>query len=468
MRRIRRGFTILHEQSYVSYANIATAGGFCYIDLMVIKATTPDDFPLQDKYVHQLLKIFSISPSSIRSFTISFTRRFGRTHSWRVALKCLILLHRLLRSVPESDPVRSELVWARSNGLLSLNPCRFCDDSSANYKHYTLFIRSYAHLVDEALDCYGFDASDAATSLELTHLLHDKMNDLNRLIETLPTLMSLIDRVMDCRPTETISKAFMIQSAMKHIIRDSFVCYKIFKTEISSVLDSMFQMPYRSCIAAFNIYKSAATQASQLSEFYTWCKLKGLCGAYEYPFIETIPKIHVQALETFLGGMWQLTETESSSAASSSPSNTTEYEEGEERVFGLKVGIVVGSDRWEKFEEEEEDDINQLPPLIELEDHNSIIVTKTNNNNNNVISWETLLEASVKNILQRSTTPFWPNYGLLYSAKEIDESKGREMQVYNHFHHHHQEQLQQQPTYDMEMSCVRVYPPSNPAYPWGL
>uniref|UniRef100_A0A7N0UKH0 ENTH domain-containing protein n=1 Tax=Kalanchoe fedtschenkoi TaxID=63787 RepID=A0A7N0UKH0_KALFE len=435
------------------------------MDLLVIKATSPNDFTIQDKYVHQLLKIFSLSSTSRRSFSVSFTRRFGRTRSWRVALKCLMLLHRLLRAVPESDLFRSELISARLSGLISLSPCRFRDDSSANYQHYSSFIKSYAHLVDEALDCYGCDSGN---SLELAHvtenLLPDKLKELNRLIETLPQLLSLINRVMDCRPSETISRVFMIQSAMKHIVRDSFLCYKVFKAEISVLLDGLFQMPYRSCTAAFNIYKSAAAQASQLNEFYAWCRLNGICGAYEYPFIETIPKIHVQALEKFLGGMWQLTETESSSPTSSS--NMTEYDDREEHGPGLKKSIIVDSGRWERFEEKDDMDHWQ-PPLIELEEHN---------NNSNNVGWETLLEASVKSILLSNTAPFEPDYSLFVyghnKQKRMDESQGREVQVYNYLDYHRllqqQLQLQQQPAYDMRMSCVRVYPPSDPAYPWGL
>lgn len=88
-----------------------------------------------------------------------FTHRFGRTRCWRVALECLLLFHRLLRSVPEESSFRSELLWARSNGLITLYPCHFRDDSSYSAsEEYTAFIRSYALLLDEALDCFALDS----------------------------------------------------------------------------------------------------------------------------------------------------------------------------------------------------------------------------------------------------------------------------------------------------------------------
>lgn len=270
----------------MSYAKIATVSGFCDVDLITIKATAPDDLTLPEKYIHELLKIFSISPSSLQAFLLSFTRRFGNTRCWRVALKCLLLLHRLLRSVPDDSPFRSELLWTRSNGLLTLHPCHFTDDSSSSAasQDYTAFIRSYAQLLDEALNCFVLDSNLAQECEETT--LRDKMKEVGRVLEVLPQLQSLIDCAMDCRPTGLVERSFIVRSTMKHIIRDSFICYTMFQKEIVVVLDNLLQMPYGSCISAFGVYKKAAVQANQLCEFYEWCKGMGLCGSYEYAFVD--------------------------------------------------------------------------------------------------------------------------------------------------------------------------------------
>jgi hypothetical protein len=85
-KRFRQVFCALKEHTSVSYAKIATFGGFCDVDLIIVKATAPDDLPLPEKYMHELVKIFSFSNSSFHSFSLSFTRRFGNTRSWKVAL----------------------------------------------------------------------------------------------------------------------------------------------------------------------------------------------------------------------------------------------------------------------------------------------------------------------------------------------------------------------------------------------
>ncbi|KAF9673802.1 hypothetical protein SADUNF_Sadunf10G0061900 [Salix dunnii] len=389
-KRFRQVFCALKEHTSVSYAKIATFGGFCDVDLIIIKATAPDDLPLPEKYMHKLMKRFSFSTSSFHSFSLSFTRRFGNTRSWKVALKCLILLHRLLRSLPEDSPFRAELFWIRSNGLLSLYPCHFQDDSSSNPEGYTVFIRSYAQLLDQALDCFSLD--NKATEEEvMRESLQHKVKQVSRKLELLPRLQSLIDRVMDCIPIGVAPRSLIVQLAMKHIIRDSFICYTSFRREIVLVLDTLLEMPYKSCVSAFGIYKKAALQARQLCEFYEWCKAKGFCGSYEYPFIDRIPLIHIQALETFLNGMWQLTDHSSSLTTSPSSwvefkSNSTEHDDQEKQVAKKNTLIEISS----QMERSEENGYasnlelgkEEVEPLIQLEDGEDD-------------NWEALLEASL-------------------------------------------------------------------------
>ncbi|KAJ9153016.1 hypothetical protein P3X46_026508 [Hevea brasiliensis] len=467
-RRFKQTLCSLKEHTSVSYAKVATFGGFCDIDLIVVKATAPDDFPLPEKYIHELLKIFSISPSSFHSFSISFTRRFGRTHCWKVALKCLLLLHRLLRSLPEYSPFRAELLYARSNGILSLCPCHFRDDFSSNPEDYTMLIRSYAQLLHEALDCIFLDKKvteereEEEEEKDMPKSLQEKMKEAIGILEVLPLLQSLIDRVIDCRPTGAAARSFIVQSAMKHIIRDSFICYTSFRKEIVLVLDNLIQMPYRSCILSFGIYKKAALQAEQLCEFYDWCKAKGLCGSYEYPFIEKIPEIQIRALETFLNGMWQLTESSSSATSPSSwvesnKSSSTEDDEADNNK--QMVRWVKSEENNGLFRRKMEENEEEMGPLIQLED--------SENDN-----WEVLLDASLNlpsipiNNYSINPTGFSNGYGCEVLGKDSNEEKNNqwEMQVYNP---NNAFNPFCQPYYCLP-NCTEWSSASNPACPWRL
>lgn len=388
-RRFLRAYTSIKENTFVRYAKIATVGGFCDIDLILVKATSPEDIPLRDRYVLQLLKLFSVSPSSYRTFAASFTRRFSKTKCWRVALKCLILLHRLLRALPCNSPFRTELLWTRSNGYLSLNPCPFRDTSSSNSHDYTQFISSYANLLDEALDCLAIDCEQIYEDLEeesvdeeeemILQSFPDKIKSVGDKLEILPQLQSLIDRVIECKPKGAAARSFLIQCALKYIVRDSFFCYTNFRSEISTVLDHLIQLPYRNCMMAFNVYNKAAVQSDNLSEFYDWCKSVGLCGIYEYPFVDRIPEIQIQALENFLNGMWQLTDSCSSSGspiASTIESSSSSMEDDHKQL--------VRFNNWVQFEDD-----------LRVEETALIKFDTNQNDTNSVMSWEVLLEASV-------------------------------------------------------------------------
>ncbi|GMJ03734.1 Phosphatidylinositol binding clathrin assembly protein 5a [Hibiscus trionum] len=365
-KRFQQAFTALKEHTCVNYAKLATAGGLGNVDLILVKATAPNDLPLPDKYAHQLQKLFTISPPCCRAFSLSFARRFGKTRNWRVALKCLLLLHRLLRSLPEDSPFRTELMIHRSNGSISLHPCRFQDVSSSNPESFTMFIRSYAHLLDE------ISTEDDHRSRMPESSPDDETEETGRVLEVLQRIQSLIDRVMDCRPSGKAARSLLIQTAMKHIIRDSFVCYTVFRKDIVLVLENLFQMPYRSCISAFGIYKKAALQGNQLWEFYQWCKLMGVCGSYEYPFVDRIPLIQIQALESFIKGMWEMTDEDDHRSSSS---------------------------------DEDDDDDEEREPLIQVDESDN---------------WEDILEASIDGFNDRS------------HGGECDEWM---IQVYNPFHH---------------------------------
>ncbi|CAB4295861.1 unnamed protein product [Prunus armeniaca] len=474
-RRFRQVCTALREHSSVRYAKIATVGGFCNVELIIVKATAPDDLPLPEKYIQELLKIFSISPSSLREFSLSFTRRFGKTRCWRVALKCLILLHRLLRAVPEDSQFRSELLWRRSNGLMSLSQCHFRDDSSSASEDYTAFIRSYARLLDEALHCFLLDSKPAYNQQE-HHCqeyakeeeeeeeeedeeeedeeegqfgsLSNKMTEVGRMLEVLPQLQSLIDLVMDCRPTGAAAKAFLVQLAMKHIIRDSFMCYTIFRREIVMVLDSLFQMPYRSCISAFGIYKKAAVQANQLCEFYEWCKAMGFCGAYEYPFIDQIPHIQIHALENFLNGMWQLTEssstpTSSPTSSASVPSSFVEYSSSTSTEDDINKDHILVTTKWEKPLIQFDRGSNEEKALIQLDrgyDEEKPLIQFEDDTDEE--SWESLLEASINMsppVAQQNNMCFnnngtYGSYGYCNYRNVVqhgDQKDASQMQIYN-------------------------------------
>ncbi|XP_038875351.1 putative clathrin assembly protein At4g02650 [Benincasa hispida] len=367
-RRFRRVLTTVKENCSVGYAKIVTASGYSDVDLIVIKATASNDSPLPEKYVQELLTIFAFSPPSYRSFTLSFSRRFRKTRCWRVGLKCLLLLHRLLQSVLDNTEFRLHLLRSRANGSISFHQHQIREDED-----YSSFIRSYARLLDESLNSdlfYYTKTPDDSSGNEANGTISSRINEINRVIEISKPMQNLIDKVIDCKPVGRAAQSFTVRLAMKHIVRESFNCYQSLSREIDSTEDSLLQLPYRSCIAAMEIYKKAGIQADRLSELYDWCKLMEVCSIHEFPDINRIPEARIEALEASVGRMWQVTESSSSCTSSSASKSST------------TGSPATGSENGVK-------ERTRGKPLMELEER----------------SWEDLLEASASFTLEWDS--FW-------------------------------------------------------------
>ncbi|KAK1314338.1 hypothetical protein QJS10_CPA06g02293 [Acorus calamus] len=343
-RRIHHAYTSLAEQTSTTYTRLTStltrSSPDLDLDLLILNATIPNDSPVPDPLLHHLSTILHTHPSSTRAFSLSFSRRFRRTRSSRVALKSLFLLHRLLISLHHHPSFRSDLLWSLHNNLLILH-----HPSS----HFIPFIRSYANLLDEALHFFDHHSSPDET----------KIKQAAWAIESLPQLQSLIDRAIECRP----DKNPLVRAAMRLIVRQSFDVYALLQKEMAFVLDNLLQLPYRSCVDGLGAYRRASAQAYRLREFYGACREAGICGPYEYPVVELIPHIHVRAMESLVDGMWQLTESESESSSGSVNTVTTSPLMSSDGESMTSVLLMVGTPlkavtcmEWERFEEEEGDE----------------------------------------------------------------------------------------------------------------
>jgi hypothetical protein len=109
----------------------------------------------------------------------------------------------------------------------------------------------------------------------------------------------------------------------------------------------------------------------------------GLCGSYEYPFVDRIPNIQIRALETFLSGLWQMSPPSSSLAASRSQSPSSEStlmvdDEDEGQLVPMDMGNSEGAALVRACDE--------MEPLIKFEDNENVGYWD---------NWKALLEASV-------------------------------------------------------------------------
>ncbi|CAK9263988.1 unnamed protein product [Sphagnum jensenii] len=312
-RQLRKAIGAMKDQTSIAIANVASTRA-PDLEVAIVKATSHEEAPVDDKYVQEILHLTSHSRFYVSACAAGVARRLGKTHNWIVALKCLTLAHRL---ICEGDPsFELELKNAGSRrGMRMLNLSHFKDDTHSNSWDYSSFVRTYALFLDEKLDFDGGgsyrdrrsrgdddddDDDDDSSPGEKEPSLAEKEASILHLLEKLPALQKLMDRILGCRPTGAAKMNRVVQIALYPLVKESFHLYSSITEGTTILLDGFFDLEQPNRIAAFEIYNRSAKQGDELRSFYVMCKEFGIGRSSEYPSVDKISQEHLDTLEDFL------------------------------------------------------------------------------------------------------------------------------------------------------------------------
>lgn len=148
--KLRKALGAVKDQTSISIAKVASNNA-PDLDVAIVKATSHDEIPIDEKYVYEILHLTSFSRGYVSACVHSLSKRIGKTHNWIVAMKALMLIHRLFQ---DGDPsFEREVLQGMRRGARLLNLSDFRDDSHSNAWDYSAFVRTYALYLDERLDC---------------------------------------------------------------------------------------------------------------------------------------------------------------------------------------------------------------------------------------------------------------------------------------------------------------------------
>ncbi len=105
------------------------------------------------------------------------------------------------------------------------------------------------------------------------------------LLEKLPALQQLLERVLGCRPTGAAKTNSLVQIGLYPVV---------------ILLEGFFEMEQHDTVKAFDIYNRSAKQSDELHNFYNLCKKYGIGRSSEYPTIQKISQEHLDTMEDFL------------------------------------------------------------------------------------------------------------------------------------------------------------------------
>ena len=151
---LRKAVGQLKDQTSIGLAKVASDMA-PELEVAIVKAMSHDDDPADEKYIRRILTFTSYNRMYVNACITSISKRLGKTKDWIVALKALMLVHRLMN---DGEPVfQQEIMYATRRGTRLLNMSDFRDEAHSNSWDHSAFVRTFALYLDQRLELMLFE-----------------------------------------------------------------------------------------------------------------------------------------------------------------------------------------------------------------------------------------------------------------------------------------------------------------------
>ncbi|CAM0908953.1 unnamed protein product [Alopecurus aequalis] len=300
----RKAYGALKDSTKVGLANFNSE--YKDLDIAIVKATNHVECPPKERHLRRILFSTTVNrPRADVAYSIcTLARRLSKTKNWIVALKTLIVIHRLLR---EGDGTFKDdfLSYSYRGNILQIP--HFKDDSSPLAWDCSAWVRLYAQYLDERLECfrvlkYDVEADRLLKLPKASGKAHSRTRTLpcTDLLDQLPALQKLLLRLISCQPEGLACTNYLVQYALALVLKESFKIYCSINDGIINLVDMYFDMEKIDAIKALEVYKRAGQQAERLSAFYDYCKRLELARTFQFPTLRQPPSSFLVTMEEYI------------------------------------------------------------------------------------------------------------------------------------------------------------------------
>ncbi|KAJ9548510.1 hypothetical protein OSB04_021053 [Centaurea solstitialis] len=280
----RRAYGALKDSTTVSLAKVIS--DFKNLDIAIVKATNHEEFPPKEHHVKRIIvgTSFAVPRADVGYCIHALSRRLMKTKNWIVAVKILIVFHRVLR---EGDPSFREELLNYSRRIHIFQILEFRDDSSQLACDCSSWVRRYAMFLEERLECYrvsGFDIENerltTATGIGKAYSRMRLMN-VDELLNQLPAMQQLLYRLIGCQPEGEACHNDLIQHALALVLKESLKIYCVINDGVIRLMESV----------------------EQLAELYNLRKHMRLAMNIQFPTLNQPPPSLLATMEDYVKGV---------------------------------------------------------------------------------------------------------------------------------------------------------------------
>ncbi|KAE8679981.1 putative clathrin assembly protein [Hibiscus syriacus] len=239
--KFQRAIGRVKDQTSISLAKVGGSTLLSDLDVAIVKATRHEEYPADERYVREILMLTSSSRAYVSACVNTLSRRLNKTKNWTVALKTLMLIHRLLTEAARRMSKRSS---SRRGAGPGFSTCR----TSATPGDRTRGISPHS--------C-GLTRCEAK-----------------------------------CNRVVTV--------ALYPIVKESFQVHYDMNEIMAALIDRFTDVDMPDAMKIYEVFCRQSKQFEELDAFYSWSKTVGVARLSEFTEIERITQKKLDLLDELI------------------------------------------------------------------------------------------------------------------------------------------------------------------------
>ncbi|GMJ05565.1 Phosphatidylinositol binding clathrin assembly protein 5a [Hibiscus trionum] len=375
--KLKRAIGRVKDQTSIGLAKVGGSTSLSDLEVAIVKATRHEEYPADERHVREILSLTSCSRAYVSACVNIISRRLNKTKNWTVALKTLVLIHRLLT---EGDPAyEHEIFFSTRRGTRILNMSDFRDSSRSNSWDFSAFVRTYALYLDETLEFKMQGKNSKREMYKYDEEFEEEFNDKAIVVRATPVhemkteqlfhrmhqLQQIVERFLACRPTGEAKCNRVVTVALYPVLKESFQVYYDMTETMGALIDRFMDVDMVDTVKIYDIFCRQSHQFDELDAFYSWCRAFGIARPSEFPEIEKITQKKLDLLDELIRDKSAL---EQGNVCKEEPMNEPEEikePEPEEDINAIKA-LPPPENLFEE-ESEKKDEDNSKAIVLQLE-----------------------------------------------------------------------------------------------------